>query len=298
MAFPGHPFARRLGNERMRRRRSETWAARRLRGIVATAACFVLTTSTQAAEVVPGLYSSTVFVTGQGEETRGPGIAKAFAAVLVKVSGDPRLATDPRVAALAASAAGFVDAISYRDRMEGIPVHDEQGSRDRPYDLTVAFAPDQVDDALRGLGGTPWDGPRPELLVVVAVANGDTRFVLAADGAKGRDMREAMAAAAGQYGMPVALPGEVALVDGGMATNPEGLHQAPLDDLTRDSGADVAVSGTLVWSDADLGWDADWQMTAGGVPYRWRAHRVSFDDAFRSAIGGAAQILSGHGAPN
>ena len=32
-----------------------------------------------------------MFVTGQGEETRGPGLAKALAAVLVKVSGDPRL---------------------------------------------------------------------------------------------------------------------------------------------------------------------------------------------------------------
>ena len=68
--------------------------------------------------------------------------------------------------------------------------------------------------------------------------------------------------------------------------------------LARDSGADVAMSGTLTWNDTDLGWDADWQMTADGVPYRWRAHRVSFDNAFRSAIGGAAQILSGHGAPN
>jgi hypothetical protein len=68
--------------------------------------------------------------------------------------------------------------------------------------------------------------------------------------------------------------------------------------LARDSGADIPLSGTLTWSDSDLGWDADWQMKSESVSYRWQAHRVSFDDAFRSAIGGAAQILSGHGAPD
>ena len=68
----------------------------------------------------------------------------------------------------------FVEGFSYRDLMEGIPVHDEQGSRDRPYDLTVIFEPDEVDAALAALGSAPWTGPRPELLVVVAVRNGDT----------------------------------------------------------------------------------------------------------------------------
>jgi hypothetical protein len=127
--------------------------------------------------------------------------------------------------------------------------------------------------------------------VVVAVRNGDTRFMLAADGEKGRDMREAIEAAATQYGMPVTLPTEAALSDAGS------LDSGVPGRLARDSGADVAVVGTLTWSDTDLGWDADWQMTADDVPYRWEAHRVSFDDAFRAAIGGAAQILSGNGAP-
>jgi hypothetical protein len=209
------------------------------------------------------------------------------------------LAADPRVAVLAVKAADFIDAFSYRDRMEGIPVHDEQGSRDRPYDLTVTFDRDVIDAALQSLGSAPWNGPRPELLVIVAVENDDIRFVIDVDGARGRDMREAIAAAAEQYGIPAALPTETALAGGGItATDPGGLDTATLDTLARDSGADVTVSGTLAWSDADLGWDADWRMTLVDVPYRWRTRRVSFDDAFRSAIGGAAQILSGHGPPN
>lgn len=312
VVFPSHSYSGSCGLKRMLKasrpvirgarhfplfRPLHEGAPARLLALVA--ACLVLTTAAGSAEPVPGLYTATVFVTGQGEETRGPGIAKALAAVLVKVSGDPRLAADLKVASLAMKAADLIDAFSYRDRMEGIPVHDEQGSRDRPYDLTVAFAPAAIDAALRSLGSAAWAGPRPELLVVVAVENGDTRFALAADGAKGRDMRDAMAAAAEQFGMPVALPTDAALAQAGMtATAPDGADQALLDALARASGADIAVSGTLTWSNSALGWDADWRMTVDGIPYRWRAHRVSFDDAFRAAIGGAAQIVSGHGAPN
>lgn len=283
----------------MWRARPETPTVLRFRGLAAAGVCVALTTAAHPAELISNLYEATVFVTGQGEETRGPGLAKALAAVLVKVSGDPRLTAEPRVAALAVKAADFVAAFSYRDRMAGIPVHDEQGSRDRPYDLTVSFVPAAIDAALATLGSAPWTEARPELLVAVAVENGDTRFVLAADGLKGRDMREAMAAAAVQFGMPIALPTEAALTEAGVtATDADSFDQVALDALARDSGADIAVSGTLTWSDTDLGWDADWQMTTDGVPYRWQAHRVSFDNAFRAAIGGAAQILSGHGPPN
>ncbi len=126
-----------------------------VRGLAAAAAWLALAGAAGAAEIVPRLYEATVFVTGQGEETRAPALARALAAVLVKVSGDPRLADDPGVAALAARAPDLVTGYGYRDRMEGIPVHDEQGSRDRPYDLTVAFDAAGVDAALAGLGRAP-----------------------------------------------------------------------------------------------------------------------------------------------
>ena len=68
----------------------------RRRGLALAGILVALTLAAPAAGIVQDLYTATVFVTGQGEETRGPGLAKALAAVLVKVSGDPRLATDPR----------------------------------------------------------------------------------------------------------------------------------------------------------------------------------------------------------
>jgi len=233
-----------------------------------------------------GLYSATVIVTGR-EETRQAGLRQAFLAVLAKASGDPRLIADPAAVALAEGAPAAVADFAYRDRMEGIPVHDEQGSRDRPYDLTVDFDPAAIDALLARVGGTPWPAPRPELLAVVKVENGATRFFLAADGREGRDMREALDAAAAQYGMPVVLPARAELARAGDVAA-----------LLAAVGADAAVAGTLDWDDDALGWTVDWTMTAGGTDHRWTAEAVSFDAAFRVAIGGAAQILSGHGAPD
>ena len=240
----------------------------------------------RAADTVPDLYRVSVLVTGQGEETRGPALSRAFGAVLVKVSGDPALAGAPGLAPLAAHAADYVAGFSYRDLMAGIPVHDEQGSRDRPYELTVDFVPRRIDAALAGLGATPWTGPRPELLAVIGVENGGTRFTLAADGAKGRDMREALATAAAQYGLAVTLPDAASLGAG-----------SDLPALVRAAGADAAVTGTLVWNDAAPGWTAEWRIEVDGATLAWAVRQVSFDQAFRVGIGGAAEALSGNGSP-
>ena len=58
-----------------------------------------------------------------------------------------------------------------------------------------------------------------------------------------------------------------------------------------------ALAGSIVWSDKELGWIADWRLAANGATYRWQVRGVNFDEAFRVAIRGAAQILSGNGQP-
>jgi hypothetical protein len=108
-----------------------------------------------AAGNVDDLYQARTIVTGQGEVSRRVGFADCLEQVLVKVSGDSRLLDDPEITAMADEAGTFVADFHYRDRMAGIPVHDEQGTRDRPYDLTVSFDPTRIDTALRSLGHEP-----------------------------------------------------------------------------------------------------------------------------------------------
>ena len=243
-------------------------------------------------------YQAEVIVTGQGEASRQAGFAKCLVDVLVKVSGDPRVAAEPEAVALAGNPGDLVAAYRFHDRMSGIPVHDEQGSRDRPYDLTVSFVPARIDAALRSLGREPWAGPRPRLVLFLTVRNGSTAFVLSADGERGRSMREALAAAAARFAMPVILPSLAVLAEVGLdgGNRPPGGFAA-IQAMARAAGGDLAIGGDLVWDEESPGWIADWRLEVGGKSRQWRIRGVGFDQAFLNAIGGAMQILSGHGWP-
>ena len=222
------------------------------------------------------LYTARVFVTGQHEDNRPAAFAQALEEVLVKVSGDGRLTDDPRVDSYAKDADRYVASFSYRDRMAGIPVHDEQGTRQRPFELTVVFAPEKIDRLLADLGQTAWRD-RPSVLVVVDVTpGGGAPYRLTGDGPHGRDLREALAAEARRIGLTAVLP--------------EGATDSP-------APGEVQLAGTLVWSDAALGWTAEWRFDDNGDVHDWRVDGVSFDAAFRSGLRGVAGILSRTGPP-
>ena len=242
------------------------------------------------------LYRAQAFVTGQGETERARGFALCFEAVLVKVSGDPRLARDPAAARLAAQASDFVIGFDYHDRMSGIPVHDEQGTRDRPFDLTVAFDPQKIDGALRSLGRTTWPEPRPRLAVILGVRDATASYVLSEDGERGLGQRQSLAAAAAQHGLPLVLPSSARLAAehvtyGGLSS----LSSSRLRSVAKANGGAAALVGTLVWTEAALGWTTHWRLRWHGREHRWQIRGVSFDDAFRNGIDGAMAVLSGHG---
>jgi hypothetical protein len=252
-----------------------------------------------AAGASPEFYRANTRVTGQTAEGRGPALVRCFTEVLVKVSGDARLLNDPRVGEAAKQAGALVRDFSYRDLMAGLPTNDEQGTRDRPYALTVSFDPAGIDAALGTLGRKPWTATRPRLVVLLGVRQGTASYMLTAEGSRGSVMRDALAESAERVGLRVHLPTEGAVA--GLA-RPKGATWPPadpraLDAAAKTAGGDVALAGRLVWSEAALGWVAEWRLTSEGRTHRWQLSGVSFDDAFRSAMRGAVQILSGHGPP-
>lgn len=225
-----------------------------------------------AAQPAP-LYQARVIVTGTDMRERPAGLARCLMDVLVKVSGDPALPNDTRAQALAARAPELIEDFDYRDRMGHLPMQDEQGSRDRPYVLTCRFVPARVDAALRAIGSRPWRGARPRLLATVSMTDrsGNT-LSLKADIPQADGPRAALLDAAEQTGLRVSLPQESAQL-------PQNL---------------VPLEGVLVWSDHAFGWVADWKLTWRQRDYQWQVEGVSYDDAMRSGMRGAAAILSGH----
>ncbi len=236
------------------------------------------------------LYRCSVIVTGTDMRGRPGAMGQCLRRVMAKVSGDPALADDSRLDQIASKAGALAESFAYFDRMSDIPHHDEQGSRDRPYDLIVEFDPAKVDTALATLGSAAWRN-RPALVVAVKVKDrqGDD-YMLSADGIDGERQREALSAAADRFGLRVILLPEQDS-PGRDATGPEFVARAS---RTVRSTALAALTGTLVWSDADAGWVGTWHVAQNGHEGSWGIRGVSFDDAFRNAIGGAAAVLSGH----
>lgn len=234
----------------------------------------------------PALYRCKVYLTGTDMRSRPEGLARCVRDVLVKVTGDPDVAENPKLLGLAA--AGLVQDFAYLDRMSDQPHHDEQGTRDRPFDLIGHVDPAGVARLLRTLGRTAWTGPRPVLFVVAQSHNGGERFAITADGEEGERQRQALLAAGERYGMRVSVP-TVAQLEGMSRAAPD-VRRLP---IAKGPGGAVALVGALDWSDADAGWVCRWTLLAGGRRQVWEVRGVSFDEGFRAGVGGAAKRLAG-----
>lgn len=239
------------------------------------------------------LYSAKAIVTGQGEKNRQSGFRDCLERVLVRVSGDQRLLRKPEMTGLLARAGSFVTRFSYRDRLAGKPVHDEQGTYDRPHDLTCHYEASTLDGVLAQLGSQPWLSRRPTLAIFLDVQRNGPLYRLSPDNPRDQAMRESFIAGGETVVMQVRFPARDA-VDAWEL----GPSDPKLGDMAKAAGADLPVVGRLQWSEADLGWVATWRLAADGVEHRWTVKGVNFDEAFRVAVRGAAQILSGNGTPD
>lgn len=242
------------------------------------------------------LYRAQSVTNGVGEVNRARGLAPALEEVLVKVSGDPRLIGDPRVAEMARHAADYVTGFTYVDLLNNRPPNHEQGTYDRPKYLIADFDPARIDALLASLGRKPWPLPRPEIAAFFDIApmKGDG-FTLTSDGGGqlATDMRTALTSAAERTGMPLLLFRRDD-VDTIRRTKPE---PAALADAAKALGSDCLLAGRMAWRAEATGWVGDWQLIFKGKEYRWQVRGVGFDDAFRNAMRGAAQIMSGNGEP-
>ncbi len=244
------------------------------------------------------LYRAQVIVTGQDEANRITAFAAALEDVLIKVSGAQNLAGSHRLAPYPSNAKDFVRAFSYHDQMSGTPTRDEQGTRDRPYDLTVEFDERKIDDLLPALGLKPWHSHRPVLAAFVEMQLGPKRYMITSDAGQSALQRESLLAAAARRGMSVVLPSAAALAQAGIrGAEPGTATSRAVAPLVAGQGGEVALIGRLVWVDRELGWATQWQIDWRGRTHRWQVRRTNFDEAFRRGIGGAAQILSGNGDP-
>lgn len=239
---------------------------------IAAAAILALTVTAGSAWAIDPaeIHAGQTIVTGTLEPERSKGLRRIMLDVLIKAAAEPLLAEDPRVPALLARAADYVTGFEYEDRMKGTPVRDEQGTRDRPHDLTASFDAAKIDAALGELGLRPWKGPRPTLTAFITVSFPDNQFVLTDNSQLGLGQKQALQAAALRRGMKVVLGNE--------SMNGSETH---------------VLAGTLRWQAEKVSWHAEWRLTGLRKNRSWSIESPSFDEAFRNGVGEAAAALAG-----
>lgn len=270
--------------------------------VVAGAAAMLFMLQSPALETqswpIENIYQAKTIVTGQRDETRIPGFKLAIVDALKKVSADPTINSEEVITAVGSGIQDYVKAYSEHDRMADIPIHDEQGTRDRPFDLVVDFHKDKMDSLLKTLKREPWLATRPEVLVLLVVHFDSNSYILTSDDDLGVDQRDAMVATAWQAGLPIALPTAESIAKAGLA--PDSLFHTTaekIEKLRQRLGTGHLIVGSIDWKSGMQGWKAGWNFNAEGQNHHWQIQDVNFDDAFRSAMRGATQILSGHGEP-
>lgn len=276
----------------MERRARRRWRAAAVGLVMLALACPAAAPRSGGAQETGGLYQTTVIVTGYDMRNRPAGFAQALREVLVKASGEPRLTKDPRVSELARRAGTLVTSFDYVDQMAGIKHKDDQGTYDRPYNLTVHFDPARIDKALAALGEHPWRGRRPVVVPVIAVRSVGASYLLSAEAPAAAGQRDAFAGVASEYAMKVRIPSEADLAAWHVTA---GTFPAPPPAASPDQ---AVVAGTLEFQPAIPGWVGAWKMRWRGTDYAWGIRGVNFDEAFRDVIRGVVRVASGHGGPN
>ncbi len=268
------------------------WHALALLLVMLSVAFVAAATRSRRVQDTSDLYQAIAIVTGTDMRSRPTGFAQCLREVLVKVSGEPRLRDDPRTSELAAHADALVASFDYVDLDAAFKIHDDQGTYDRPHNLTVHFVPARIDKALADLGERPWRGTRPVVVPVLVVRGITAAYLLSAESPAGAAQRQAFTDVASDFHMKVRFPTEADFAVWGIR-----MGQFPSLPTTTATD-DALVAGTLGFQESLPGWVGSWRMRWRGVDYAWGVKGVNYDEAFRDIIRGVVRVASGHGAPD
>lgn len=235
---------------------------------------------------VAGLYEAETIVTGQGETERQRGFGIGLAEVIVKLSGDADSVRFAGVQRILSRVGEFVERYEYEDRMKGIPIHDEQGTRDRPYYLRMSFKRQALNERLTRLGLPRWGSDRPRVIVWLGIEDSVRSYVLDPKTEFGLGQRETLKSVARERGVPLVIPNadshtvSYADVARGDLTK--------LREASKPYAADAILFGTLVMDENGY-WMARWSLAWKNRVAPNALDKVTFDVALRAAVERAAR---------
>jgi hypothetical protein len=203
---------------------------------------------------VSGLYSQQIPVTNDGEAERNRAFREAFAAVVVKVSGDPRWLENLAIERAIAQAQNYVEATSYISESIQLPLEDNTLPLDSDEEqfytaeqriISVNFAAALINELLADAGIPVWDDNRPSVLVWMVLQNsaGDREFLTVGSNPEIVKVMQDFAAA---RGLPIIFPvldfEDRRSLSENIAWN---LDEAAISSASERYGADSILAGRL-----------------------------------------------------
>jgi uncharacterized protein len=162
---------------------------------------FILFLPKAGAETVSNLYEAEVPVSGQTSEARAQGIREAFAAVLVKVSGDRSLVNNPDLSGLLNRASSLIQQYRYKS----LPSRSGTAGAEYPDRLLWArFDARAVNRLLRESSIPVWGETRPSLLVWMGQETGTRRELISPE--RETSFKSELSQVAGARGIPLIWP--------------------------------------------------------------------------------------------
>ncbi|MBL4783648.1 MAG: DUF2066 domain-containing protein [Porticoccaceae bacterium] len=153
---------------------------------------FIFPLCSQAVEVA-GLYSARLAVEDQSPAVRKAAIRLVLNKVVQKVSGRRSVLADTGLQAALSNTGSYVEQFQYKKR------DDDESA----FWLIVSFQKAALDKVLHQFGVPVWGGNRPDMLVWLAVDEGENRYLV---GANSDEIMEPLNQAAFDAGMGITLP--------------------------------------------------------------------------------------------
>jgi hypothetical protein len=243
------------------------------------------------AETLKNLYEAESPVVGQSSEARAKGIRDAFAQVLVKVSGDRGLLSNPNIDPLLARASGMAQQYRYRTLRED-DARRASSNADRL--LWVRFDQRAVKRLLQQSGVPVWGETRPSVLIWLGEEQGAARNQVSLE--RQPRLKTTLEQVAYGRGLPLVLP----LMD------MEDRAALPVSDLWGGFESDIRRASQrynpdviLVGRLRNLGgeWRGEWSLYLPDRVNRWQTRAVSRHALAAEGLQQAADALAMRYAP-
>lgn len=230
---------------------------------------------------VAGLYQAEITVISQLSDVRTKAARQGLLEVLMKVSGNPEVETNPYLQDSLKRAEYFVQAYSYAT-----------SSTSSAYVLKIYFSPFDVKRLLRQAGIAFWGENRPLILTWISIKHkNNATEVVGYD--TGLDLLNKVKTEARRFGLPIIFPiMDVTDVDD---INPADVTSFNLSNLKKTNdryGADAVLIGNIIERDNES--DSRWLLALGDKQWTWT---ISSSDQFNlvaSALDQVSRALAKH----